>query len=405
MVIIYISLLFFEGIFRKWILLTTTDFFYILRDTLIILAIFFRLMRNSIPNSLGVKILSLLFATLILFAGIQFFFISNPGSVFMLGLKNYFAPVLLLYYLLLSESLDKFLRILFRMAPSLIILETIICVLQALSSRSAFVNLTPTGSTAIVTSGLQVRPLGTFTSSLGFSLFLCFIYSYSLTVFRNWSPKKSFFLFSCIFLDIAISGTRTVPINVLFITLMYFLFLVRGRYVIKIFTVAMLTILLIYISIRLTALINVWDAFQLRLNSQTEGPKGTVSRIWEPILGLKLSDLSFLGDGIGMHHASAFPYLGFGFWIEVESFRWVSELGLMGLFLYIMRIVIPSAIIIRAILKSNFNASHFMLAGLLPFLVFSGITTQPTSQGFAGMYICTSIALRFDSKARLVNHE
>jgi hypothetical protein len=86
-----------------------------------------------------------------------------------------------------------------------------------------------------------------------------------------------------------------------------------------------------------------------------------------------------------MHHASAFPYIGSGSWIEVESFRWVSELGLMGLLLYGMRIVIPSAIIIRAILNSNFNASYFMLAGLLPFLVFSGITTQPTVQGFAGM--------------------
>lgn len=395
MVTTYILLLFFEGIFRKWIPITTTDFFYILRDALIILAICFRLIRTRGPNSLGVKILNLLFATLILLAGIQFFFVSNPGSVFILGLKNYFAPLLLLYYLLISESLDKFLRVLFRWVPFLIILETIICVTQALSPRSAFLNLTPTGSNAFLTSGLQVRPAGTFTSSLGFSLFLCFIYSYSLTVFRNWSSKKSFFLFSCIFLDIAISGTRTVPLNILFITLMYFFFLARGRNAIKFFTSAMLTIFLIYLAIRLTALIEVWDAFQLRLNSQTEGTTGTVSRIWQPILGLKLSDMSFLGNGIGMHHASAFPYIGSGSWIEVESFRWVSELGLMGLLLYGMRIVIPSAIIIRAILNSNFNASHFMLAGLFPFLVFSGITTQPTVQGFAGMFICTSLALRF----------
>jgi len=402
---IYLFLLFFEGIFRKWFRLSSLDFFYILRDAIIFLAIFLSLARNRLPLSVSVKCINLFFVALIFFAGIQSLFIPNPSAVYILGLRNYFSPLLLIYYLLITKSLGKFHEILFRWTPSLIFLETILCILQALAPRSSFLNLTTTGSEAMVTSGLQVRPLGTFTSSLGFSYFLCFIYSYSLTVYRKWRIQKSIIIFSCIFLNIALSGTRTVPLNVLFISLMYFLFFERGGGKFRFLSFSILTITSIFLLVSNTILKQVWSAFQVRLKYQTEGSTGTLTRIFDPVLGIRIEDLSFLGSGIGKHHASAFPYLGSSSWIEIESFRWIAELGIIGLLLYLGRFLIPLIAITGSILKGNFDERFFMLSGLIPFLIFGGVTTQPTVQGFSGLFICCAITYKLESNTRLTNHE
>lgn len=405
MIQVYVFLLFFEGIFRKWVQLTNLDFFYILRDAILICGILWNLIRIRSTLSASVKYLNLFFVFFIFFTGIQGILIPNPITISLLGLRNYFAPLLLIYYLLITKSFGRLHEILLRWSPSLVLLETFLCILQALSPRSAFLNLTTTGSDAIVTSGLQVRPLGTFTSSLGFSYFLCFIYSFCLTVYRKWSIQKSIIVFSSIFLSIALSGTRTVPLNVLFITVMYFLFVKSGNGKLKFLSFSIVTTFAIFLIVSNTVLKQVWIAFQIRLKYQTEGSTGTVARILDPLIGIEIQDLSFLGNGIGKHHASAFPYLGSSFWIEIESFRWIAELGMIGLILYAIRVVIPLIAIARSISIGKFDESYFMLSGLLPFLVFGGITTQPTVQGFSSLFICSAFAHKLESQSRISNRE
>jgi hypothetical protein len=401
MIQLYVFLLFFEGVFRKWFPFTTIDIFYIIRDLIIGIAIILRLFQRRVANYKDLRVINFYFGIILFFAAIQVFVIENPIPVFVLGIRNYLAPLLLLYYLVLTNSLWKFHEILTKWTPTLIVMETLLCILQALSPRSSFLNLTTTGSDAIVTSGLQVRPLGTFTSSLGFSFFLCFIYSFSLTIFKSWGTRKSLTLFSCIFLDILLSGTRTVPFNILLITFVYFVFFEKGRAKLRFLSASTLSLIFIYSIIANTALKKVLEAFQVRLKYQTEGSSGTVTRIFDPVFGIDISNLTFLGTGIGKHHASSFPYLGSDFWIEVESFRWISELGLFGLILYISRFTFAIKIILTKTISGQFQRSELMLTALLPFLLFGGITTQPTVQGFSSLFICSVLAYKIDSTNRV----
>ena len=151
MIKLYILLLFFEGVFRKWFPLTGLDVFYVLRDGIMICSILFAFIRNRISMSLTIKYINFFLMTLIFLAALQTLFNPIQNAILLLGLRNYLAPLILLYYLLINKSFAVFHEILFRWSPYLVMLETFLCVIQAISPRSGFLNLTTTGNNAIVT--------------------------------------------------------------------------------------------------------------------------------------------------------------------------------------------------------------------------------------------------------------
>jgi hypothetical protein len=96
--------------------------------------------------------------------------------------------------------------------------------------------------------------------------------------------------------------------------------------------------------------------------------------------------MSLLGNGMGTHHQSALALGWIEPWVENEVSRWISELGVFGLVLILVRqfwiVFLAASIFARNVKYVNIGPIIFIALG--PFL-FGGITTQPTVQGMSAV--------------------
>lgn len=402
MLFTYLILLIFEGVFRKWIHISSVDIFYILRDALLLVGI----ARIHLTNP--VRYLDKLFwvriyvLVIIVLASLQFFLINMNLTVFILGVRNYLAPIGLLYFVILAQKKDALLLLLNRTIIPITLTETILVILQVISPRNGFINATPTGNDAIVTSGLQVRPLGTFTSSLGLVYFLIFAFSFCIYQLEYNSSPKYYFLLALILVNTLLSGSRTAPASILFIGLVFILRHYRKRENRSHLISGLLLVFTFAAIVVQTVFHGVWEAYLFRIMNQTEGSSGTANRVLQAFGQFSTSNLSFLGDGIGVHHASAIPFYGLSTWIESENLRWAGELGLTGYFLFNLRVFIAIYLLLLVLFARKNQPNFPLIIGFIPMLVVGGISTQPTIQGMASLTLATVMSVNHYEKQR--NH-
>ncbi len=121
----------------------------------------------------------------------------------------------------------------------------------------------------------------------------------------------------------------------------------------------------------------------LRLAQQTFG------FLWEPTL-------SWFGVGIGASSQTGIS-LGSGqTWVEVDSFRWVVEIGVLGFVFAVVRLGI--AIVLAAIVVFGARRRGWteiaVIAAMLPVLAFGAITQTPSAQGAIGVMVVLLLASR-----------
>lgn len=394
MLFAYFFLLTFEGVFRKWVKFGSLDFFYVIRDAILFLEIMRQILIQKKKNISIFFLYHFYFILVFGIASLQILFLNMNLTVLTLGIRNYLAPVGLSYYIILSNRRDSFILMLKKTMFPITVLETIIVSLQVISPRNGFVNATPTGNDAIVTSGLQVRPLGTFTSSLGLVYFLTFAYSFCLYELERHSNLKNYLFLTMILFNTLLSGSRTAPISIFFISFVFFVRRFRTRDKNYFSLAKILIVLSIATALVLSIFRKVWEAYLFRLQNQTEGSGGTASRLLQSFSQFSTAKLSILGDGIGVHHASAIPFFGLGTWIESEKLRWSAELGLAGYLLFNIRIVVAISLLVVVIFSKSNKPNFPFIVGFFPMLVVGGISTQPTIQGIAALSLATIVSLR-----------
>jgi hypothetical protein len=394
----YIGLVIFEGVLRKWIRLAPFDLFYFFRDVISFLClvwIFFSKANKS-------RIPQLFYLVVFLITSIAFVQVligQIELSVAIFGLRNMFAPFVIAYIAISTNTRNILRDSLIRLCILSIYVEAPLALFQALSPRDSFINFTTWGqASSMVTSGDQVRPIGTFTSTLGFSyyLILCiavlFLTNFSHQ-YRSTKMQRNYPF--AVVTAAAISGSRTV----LFAAIMIALFSVmtsRNSFYSKIkFRFSAVSIAILIFAYFADSILSVIDAFLFRLRYQTEGGGGTLNRIAEAIFGYT-TDFQFIGEGIGKYHQSGIALGSANFWVENEVPRWIMELGLLGFVLVIVRQIWAVRLLTLAFNSNSgsFHENRALIFALFPLLLFSGITTQPSVQGIASCLIPFAFRMR-----------
>lgn len=397
---IYLMLVIFEGIFRKWIRISSIDFFYFIRDVITFAFVIKIILENRWKSKIP--------ATLILYSGLiillciyQLFQNGMTLYVAVFGLRNYLAPLSLALITTVQRTYQELRTAIIFCCSTTIYFQAIIALIQSISPRNSSINFTSWGAgNALVTSGVTVRPIGTFTSSLGFSYYLITCIAALISIrsskIDRISNLQRFAIIPLLFAS-AVSGNRTVIFSFSIILILHYISIDHSQrkrgFSLSVFGLSALGILL---SAKfLTPVIN---AFVYRLKYQTEGGSGTLARILGAVLGYRI-DFQTAGDGIGVYHQSGVALGAAPHWIENEVPRWIMELGVLGVMIILFRQIWSLVILTRAIRwkgSVNYQYRAFIFA-LFPMLLFSGISTQPTVQGFAACLLPFAFVRKIES--------
>lgn len=379
-------LVIFEGVFRKWVRISSLDLFYFIRD-IIAFAFLLKLIsqgrwKSRIPGTV------ILFGfAIILLCTFQIFQNKMSIPVAAFGVRNYLAPLALVLITTLYRTFQELRTAIVFCCTTTIYLEAMLAVIQSISSRDSAINFTSWGAgNALVTSGDTVRPIGTFTSSLGFSYYLiiCVAVLVSIKAEKNdaKSIRQKFYVFPLMLASV-VSGSRTVLLASSIILILHVLS-TEHRQKKRVISFSAIGMSSIGILLFVNSLAPVLDAFIFRLKYQTEGGTGTLARIFGAIFGYRY-DFKISGDGIGVYHQSGVSLGSASLWIENEVPRWIMELGILGIVIFICRQLWALKILVRSLKwkgSANYQYKAFVFA-LFPMLLFSGISTQPSVQGFA----------------------
>ena len=399
---LYLLLVIYEGVFRKWIRLTDQDIFYFARDIFIILSILKISTSNRFKNTSdrNIRVLLLvMFTFFITYAYLAIAFQKIPIPVVAFGIRNYSSVLSLAYLCSYLQDKSRIIETIYRSFVVSLIFQLPLVLLQVTSTKNSFINRTGWEiGASIFTSGEVVRPPGTFTNALGLGYYLLITFGLIMSAFlKGFETKRAanvnlVALFILVVIS-AISGSRTVLFGLILATFLYVILRIK-KIVSKNATrnhlkkssrliAAIMSILITYV---LYKLFNVINAFLFRVRYQTEGSSGTKDRIVDAIFGYHFSEMSLLGNGIGTHHQSALALGWIEPWVENEVTRWISELGIFGLVLILVRqfwiIFLAASIFARNVKYVNISPIIFVALG--PFL-FGGITTQPTVQGMSAV--------------------
>ena len=386
-IVVYVILWVLEGALRKWVP-GTENIMYVARDGILLVCMFWLALRypsRSKPAAAaffwtGVWVLTIL-------ALLQGLFVEAPVSVLLAGLRNYLSPLLLPYMALRfggSSLFDAIGRTDLCFAP----LQLVLVIAQVLTPTSSFVNAIVGGAEAtFTTSDGVVRASGTFSSSLGLSLFSTIVVALSLVWITRQAPRDKILgrtgLLSAVGI-IALGGSRSAILAGGIVVAVALAQLIvarearrRASIVFGVLSGAAVSYLIVVWSLP-----QVVRAFEQRIEN-AGASENLADRIWGGTVGFFSTELSWLGAGAGGHSAFGIN-LGSGqTWIEDDSVRWVAELGLLGFLLALARLTAAGVLIVWLITHLNTAGVEraTLIAVLAPILLYGSITSLPTSQG------------------------
>lgn len=405
----YLHLWILEGAFRKWIP-QLDSVFYFARDGVLLLgiaAVFAIFGPPSHRRFLSFAVWGLVAAWVILLA-IQVIALDVPIVVGLVGVRNYVAPVLLPLLVArdgFGDLLSRFLRTIALYGP----VQAAITLLQVSSPRTAWINVQTGGDEAFfTTAGGIVRASGTFSAPAGLILFatLCLIAGLVITSgeggvnpFLGWVA-----ILSAIVL-IAIGGSRGAVFAAAFVLVAWFLQTAVTMKPRQVLIMAAVTAVGIAASWGvISAVPTVFDAFVTRFVNASED-ENTVERLGKAVFGFNEHPIPFIGHGSGMYSSIGIA-LGSGTtWIEVDSIRWVAELGIIGFALAWFRVVLAVGLAATVVLGArNFPlSSSLSSAALIQVLLFGSVTTQPSTQGYFGILLVLFLSSK--AQERTLGHD
>ena len=407
-------LLVFEGALRKWALPQAQALIYLLKDA-ILLAVYVGFMldnRRTLPAPAGAGLIKIVLAVGFVWGCIEVLNSNSPSIlVGIMGLKSYFlyAPIafILPYAIKSREHLFALIKRYLIMAIPVAVLGFIQIMAGPASSLNFYVSSSEDPTTMLARFGREdfVRTSGTFSYISGYTAFLSFVAFLAIgyNMARGWRLKNN--IIPIVALSLVVGAMFTTgsrgPVWILLATGPVILWLAATSKVLSLQIAMRLCLLLPVITI--LALNLSPQAFQAFMERAEQADTAyTLERAfsWVYQTAWVLSDLPFLGIGIGTTHPAALPIVGaeFAWWIpdellsEDEMSRVTVELGPIGLLLtYFLRIVI-AAFALRSAMRFKdpaYRALGIVLAVHLALGFISSIMLNAT----AGLYYWGALGL------------
>lgn len=394
--IIFLILIFIEGILRKWIFNNITYEIILLRDLLLIFSILYGF-KNKLykTNLIPEKFLLLSTLIIIFWSTIQLLFIHNNILIFLIGLRNWiiFYWFVLLYYRTSNiADFKKILKLLYYSSIPIIILASI----QFYSPLESFINkqnLSDDGLIFQVVPGV-VRPSSIFTFTYNYTQFLTLISSLFFGAMLSneftdfFTKKKSYFILIILLLSAITSGSRGYIVYFLFIFFCFILlnFFSNNKISKKINIIPIIVILLVIIFLSQNAFDIIFSRFATATSQEN-----FINRIISMMIGTDIAwnNLKIIGEGFGIASNLAIPfieqnkfYLG-----EFDSDRILNEAGVIGLFFLFFKIIFLIILFLKTFnLKyqnsDNFKICLFIFLFISHQILFASITGQVAAQSF-----------------------
>lgn len=392
--VVYVHLWIIEGALRKWVP-ATDQVLYVARDAWIVLALL--LVALTYPDkrrSHRRVIYWLVVWAFGIFACAQAVFVGSELPVLLVGLRNYIAPLLLIYVAWVHRPPQLLARIrksLFLYAPA----QAAIVVLQVLSPISSAINLSSRGEEAFTTADGIVRASGTFTFASGLTAYATITFALCMAqLIERENRLASGAVLVCCLIVIALGGSRGAVLASAIIAVALALQQVvqarMSRVAALVGAAVVAAVGWVAVSFLAPAVV---DAFGTRFE-RAAASEDTVARLVGDTVGFFGQYIAAFGNGIGANSTAGISAGSGQLWIEDDSSRWVAELGLLGLVLATLRF--GSGLILACWSISRVKVSSptemALTAVICPLLLYGAITTQPTAQGFFGIAVSCLIA-------------
>jgi hypothetical protein len=394
--VIFLILIFIEGILRKWIFNNITYEIILSRDLLLIFCILYGF-KNKLykTNLIPEKFLLLSTLIIVFWSAIQLLFIHNNIIIFLIGLRNWiiFYWFVLLFYR--TSNVEDFLKILKLLYYSSIPIIILAC-FQFYSPLESFINkqnLSNDGFIFQVVPGV-VRPSSIFTFSYNYTQFLTLISSIFFgAILSNkfndfFTKKKSYLILIILLLSAITSGSRGYIVYFLFILSCFILlnFFSNNNISKKINIIPLIIIVLTVIFLSQDSLEIISSRFKSAASQES-----FIERIISMAIGTNIGwdNLKILGEGLGIASNLAIPfieqenfYLG-----EFDSDRILNEAGVIGLFFIFLKIIFLIILLLKTINLKYYNYDNFRICLFLYMFIFhqilfSSITGQVAAQSF-----------------------
>jgi len=395
-VVVYVLLWGFEGAARKWVP-GLESILYVARDAFIAVALIVTLLGSSRTRRQPAVVWA--FIGIVILMSSLSIIMGSPVAVGIIGARSYLAPVLLVVFVLSCERSDIFFLPTLRTICVIALVNVPVTVVQVLSSPAAVINKQVGDGTAyFVNPGDIVRASGTFSSPLGhtqlqpLALAAAIVALHSRSVSR-WLSVPTLFGVALMTL---LSGSRGAVISDLVVVVVYLLALVTMatfRSLLTAFTAIGTLVLLVVVTV--TVFPAVIQSFLTRID-QASRAEDVSGRVLGNTFDFLTTPLSMLGSGAGSASTAA-QNLGVGVAVENDMPRWVTELGVLGFALCVLRLA-AGVYFVAAILRGPRRGSLAIMmfsAVLAPVALTGVITLTPSSQGaFAIALSLYMIAIR-----------
>jgi hypothetical protein len=397
---LYVDLWVIEGAFRKWVP-GADQLFYVARDAFAIGAVVVLIvLGRSRPRYTGWFWTWLV--VLAILGSLQTLANDHALEVFIAGLRSYVSPLLLLLICLMPPTSGAAVAI-GRRVLIWVPVQFALTLIQVASSPADWINAQPSGDvTQFVSDGVP-RASGTFSSPAGYVAYMTIAFAIALAFAatkggrgRPWYAL----LVAAVALCAVLSGSRALIINITLVLIMFSIYaLARGQS--RTFGLLILTIgAVAAVLIAARALFGgVVDAFLQRFDDASRA-EDSGGRVLRQALGFLSYPPSGFGDGMGVHSQAGIA-LGSGFaWIEIETIKWVAELGLLGLVLASVVMLTCLYTTSRAMVRVRTAPllHTLMVAVAVPVLISGHVTQTPSSQAASAVMIAL-VALTWRDEA------
>ena len=387
--LIYVDLWVLEGAFRKWVP-GADHIFYVARDALAIciILLLIGLGRSKIRSSAWFWIYALV---LLIVAAVQVMGDSVSLPIAVAGLRSYVAPWLLAVICLMQPGAVTASALATRVliyAP----LEIALTVAQVALPPDSVLNAEVSGEvTQFVSDGIP-RATGTFTSPVFFVAYLTL--AFSLALARSVQPgdlRRGLAVLALVGLTLSagLSGSRSAVVSIGIVLVAFAVYVLargQGRALAALFGVV-LSLLAVLLALSMW-FGNVVSAFLARFEAASRA-EDTGARVLRQMFGFFSAPVTVLGDGIGSHSQAGIALGSANDWIEIETIRWVTELGVLGFTFAIVLTGVVVLIGLRTFLRLRVASLQHTLvvATSLPVFIAGQITQSPSSQAAAAVLI------------------
>lgn len=393
--IAYTHLWILEGAIRKWVP-GSDQLMYVARDALV-LGVIMMLGLGSARRTRSAPIFWIAIIGLGILVSAQMMLSKMSLPVGAVGLRSYIAPMLLAYLVWcypVNGVWQSMLKTIAAYAP----VQATVTIAQVLSPAQSFINKEVGSDAASFVNDSIVRASGTYSAPSGLSLYVPLALAACLYLVCTSSKRLRWFwglALLCMFVISLASGSRGNLLAATIVLATFFIYQLtrvsQGGAAHAAFTAISAVTCVVGIYWWLPA---VAESFLNRFSSAARSEDPT-DRLFNQTFDFLSTPFSFLGTGAGSNSMVGINLGSMKPWVEVESIKWVTELGLLGWVLACTRLLFCFIVLVVSVLyiRTTSLAWILVIAALLPVILYGQITHFPSAQGFLSLGLSSLILI------------